>query len=337
MTKLMKIFFTLPAISLLFLSATTYGQDVPNPRPLKMEEYEKAKTLSVKNLDEDTYVKFENTYILDRYEMRKPYLVTGDDGLKKRIDLYNFIAKDGMQQLGILIFYTNEKNTVYKALLPNFTADAKVWEKYFEDIHAIDKVEKNFVLKLSYIISKELGYQIYKGLNQGKDLAKESATYGNDICFPGDQRVTLSNGITKNIAAVRPGDRILTVDATTNKSTVVTVEKVISHEAKNYALTRITLVRSTETIEANAVNVRLSARLLKATPNHPMRTSGGDKAIGEIEVADKVLCFDDATGRFEYFDVVDKTEITEGVQKVYSVEGREESPVLMNGVMVLQK
>ena len=335
MTTLAKKLFALP-FALLFC-ASVYGQDVPNPRPLKMEEYEKAKTLSIKNLDEDTYAKFENTYILDRYEMRKPYFITGDDGLKKRIDLYNFIAKDGMQHLGILIFYTNEKNTVYRALLPNFTADAKVWEKYFEDIHAIDKVEKNFVLKLSYITSKELGYQIYKSLNQGKDLAKESATYGNDICFPGDQLITLSNGDTKNLATVKPGDRIVTIDAATNRSTAVTVKKVIEHEAKNYALTRLTLIRATETLEAGAVNVKLSARSLKATPNHPMRTNDGDKAMGAIEVADKVLCFDERTGKFEYFDVVNKTEVVEGVQKVYSIEGSEESPVLMNGVMVLQK
>src|SRR5688572_20984182 len=121
MTIPVKKLFALPFI--LILSIAARGQDVPNPRPLKMEEYEKGKTLSIKNLDEDTYAKFDNTYILDRYEMRKPYFITGDDGLKKRIDLYNFIAKDGMQQLGILIFYTNEKNAVYKALLPNFTAD----------------------------------------------------------------------------------------------------------------------------------------------------------------------------------------------------------------------
>ncbi len=51
---------------------------------LSMEEYEKAKTFAVKDLDNDSYVKFENTYVLDRYEGRKPYFITGDDGNKKR-------------------------------------------------------------------------------------------------------------------------------------------------------------------------------------------------------------------------------------------------------------
>lgn len=317
------------------LNSHSLAQEVPNPRPLTMQEYEKAKTFTINNLDQDTYAKFENAYILDRYELRKPYFITGDDGLKKRIDLYNFIAKDGMQQLGILIFYTNEKNTLYKALLPNFTADAKVWEKYFEDIHAIDKTEKNFVLKLSYVISKELGYQIYKSLNQGKDLAKESATYGNDICFPGDQLVALSNGERKTLASLVPGDRITSVGG--EGSAPLTVARVIEHDARNYAITRLTLVRATSLTATEGTQIRLSARVLKATPNHPMKTAHGIMPVGSIESNDHVLCFDDATGRLEYYEVFDKAEVVEGVQKVYSIEGTDESPVLMNGVMVLQK
>lgn len=325
---------------LLIVSAVSFtisAQDVPNPRPLKLDEYEKAKTYTVKNLDEETYLKFDNAYILDRYEMRKPYFVTGDDGLKKRIDLYNFIAKDGMQQLGILIFYTNEKNVVYKALLPNFTADAKVWEKYFEDIHAIDKSEKNFVLKLSYIISKELGYQIYKSLNDGKDLAKESATYGNDICFPGDQEVTLSNGTVKRLEDIKAGDQVVTVDASTNKRSIITVESLIEHEAKNYALTQLTLVKAVEKTSSDGTDVKLSARILKATPNHPMKTSNGEKRIGDLKAGEKVLCLNEQSGEYELFDIMNTAEVVQGKQKVYNITGSSDAPFVMNGVLVLQK
>lgn len=325
------------SLAVLISTGAAISQDVPNPRPLKVEEYEKAKAFSIKNLDEETYAKFENTYILDRYEMRKPYFITGDDGLKKRIDLYNLIAKDGMQQLGILIFYTNEKNEVYKALLPNFTADAKVWEKYFEDIHAIDKVEKNYVLKLSYVISKELGYQVYKSLNQGKDLAKESATYGNDICFPGDQAVTLADGTSLELARLVPGQQVIAVDNVTRQSQIITVAKVIEHEAKRYAITRLTLVRAIRTSGPAGEEVKLTTRILSATPNHPMQTAQGNKKIGAVEVSDELLCFDDASNSYAYFEVIDKTEIAEEVQKVYSVEGVEETPLIMNGVMALQK
>ena len=37
-----------------------------NPRPMTMEEYEKAKQFAVKDLDNDTYVKIDNSYILER-------------------------------------------------------------------------------------------------------------------------------------------------------------------------------------------------------------------------------------------------------------------------------
>ena len=126
----------------LLLASTLYlaqAQTKVNPRPLTLDEYNKAKTYTAADLDKDTYVKFDNTYILDRYESRKPYFITGDDGLKKRIDLYKLIAKDGMQEIGLMVFYTNEKGIVYKTIVPDFTADGKVWEKYFLDIDNINK------------------------------------------------------------------------------------------------------------------------------------------------------------------------------------------------------
>src|ERR1700748_2669582 len=153
----------------IFLTAALLGagmiavraQDTAASRALTMPEYEKAKTFSVGDLDKDTYVKFENAYILDHSGFGKPYFITGDDGKKKRIDLYKLILKDGRVELGTIIYYTTENGKRYTACLPGYKADAKVWEKYFEDIHAIDKQEQFFVLKLSYVLSKELGYQLY--------------------------------------------------------------------------------------------------------------------------------------------------------------------------------
>lgn len=313
------------------------GQDVVNPRPVTMAEYEKVKTFVIKDLDKDTYAKFENAYILDRYEVRKPYFITGDDGLKKRIDLYKFIAKEGMQELGLVIFYTNEKGKLYTACLPNFTADGKVWEKYFEDIHAIDKVEKNYVLKLSYILSKEVGFQLYKAANQGKDLAKESATYGNDICFPGDQEVTLANGSTKLLSEVKSGDQVLTIDPLTKRSTVINVKELIQHEAKNYAITRLVLTQATEIMTDAGEEVSLSTKVIEATPNHPMQTKSGNKEIGKVAEGDEILCFNSQSGSYEAFVVTAKQEYAAGAQKVYNIVAGEGTPFLMNGVMVLQK
>src|ERR1700737_579998 len=119
-----KIFFL---IFFMLVHYVLQAQQKTAAHALAMEEYEKAKTFTVKDLDNDTYIKFDNTYILDRYEGRKPYFITGDDGQKKRVDLYRFILKDGMQELGTVLFYTTEKGKIYHVCLPNFRADGKVW------------------------------------------------------------------------------------------------------------------------------------------------------------------------------------------------------------------
>ncbi|WP_168194061.1 Hint domain-containing protein [Pontibacter sp. SGAir0037] len=308
-----------------------------NPRPLTMDEYKKAKAFAINNLDKDTYVKIENTYILDRYEMRKPYFITGDDGLKKRIDLYKLMAKEGMQELGLMIFYTNEKGKQYKAVLPNFTADGKVWEQYFEDIHAIDKEEKNYVLKLSYILSKELGFQQYKVINQGKDLKAESATYGNDICFPGDQVVAMANGSRKLLRDILPGDEVVTVNPETKLETVTKVRELVAHEAKNYAITQLVVIAAEEKAGKKETTIHLKDKVLEATPNHPMKTRAGDKKIGEIAEGEEILCFNKETNSYEPYTVLRKKEFAGGVQKVYNMVADQGTTFLMNDVVVKQK
>ena len=276
-----------------------------NPRPITMDEYTKAKTFAIKDPDQDTYVKFENAYILDRYRP-KPYFITGDDGLKKRMDLYNLMAKEGMQQLGLMIFYTNEKGKRYQALLPNQTADGKVWERYFEDIHSIDKEEKNFVLKLSYVLSLEFSYQVYKNINGGKNMKEESGTYGSDICFPGTDLVTMANGTQKMLASVKAGDRVLSIDPKTKKAAIVDVKALSVHEAKNYALTRLVLVAADEK-STDKNSIHLSAKVLEATPNHPMTTKNGAKKIGETEIGEQVLCYNETKKTYETYTILEKT------------------------------
>src|ERR1700761_6526283 len=173
-----RIFFA--GVWLLACIAGVHAQDTTASRALTMAEYEKAKTFSVGDPDKDTYVKFENTYILDHNGFGKPYFITGDDGKKKRIDLYKLILKDGRVELGTMIYYTTESGKRYTACMPGYKADPKVWGKYFEDIHAIDKEEPFYVLKLSYVLSKELGFQLYRAGTGGAGTAvsREAGTYG---------------------------------------------------------------------------------------------------------------------------------------------------------------
>jgi len=328
------------SLTLLLAAAISFSQaqtKAPNPRPLTMDEYVKAQTYTIADLDKDTYVKFDNAYVLDRYEGRKPYIITGDDGLKKRIDLYKLIAKEGMQEIGLMVFYTNEKGKLYKAIVPDFTADGKVWEKYFTDIDNINKEEKNFILKLSYVLSKEMAFQQYKVLNNGKDMKDEAATYGTDICFPGDEEVTMANGSKKLLNAIKPGDEVISIDPATKATSIVKVKELTTHDAKNYALTRLVLVTGTTKLTHGAQVISMSTKVLQATPNHPMMTKDGNVKMGAITEGQEVLCLNEQTGKYETFTVLQKTEKGGGVQKVFNIVADGGSTVVMNGVMVMQK
>jgi hypothetical protein len=321
----------------LFLLGSSAALAQTNPRPLTLDEYQKAKGFQIKDLDAESYVKFENAYILDRYEARKPYFITGDDGLKKRIDLYKLVAKTGMQEIGTMVFYTNEKGKRYQALLPDFTADGKVWEKYFEDIHAIDKEEKNFVLKLSYVLSKEMSFQQYKNLNQGKDLHAEAGHYGSDICFPGDQLVALADGSHKLLRDMQPGDQVVTLDATTRQPITAEVQELVAHSAKNYALTRLEVIAVREQVSSTATHAHLTSQVLEATPNHPIQTQTGSKPASEVEVGEHLLCFNANTQAYEPYTVVRTREYAGGEQPVYNLVASGGDSFMLNGVLVLQK
>ncbi len=247
----------------LFVTVNCFAQ---TPKGITMDQYLKAKTFMIKDLDNDTYVKFDNnTFVLDRYEGRKPYFVTGDDGMKKRIDWYSLLAKADGSALGTMIYYTNEKGKLYVACVLNSSADGKVWNRYFEDIHAIDKEEKLFVLKLSYILSREYSFQQYKSSLKGKEIDRsEAGTYGNDICFPGDEEVAMANGDKKLLSEIKPGDQVISIDPVTYKPAILHVKKLTVHETKNYAITHLTLIQ-TKSIITNTSN---DVYILPSTGGH---------------------------------------------------------------------
>lgn len=324
---------TIAFLFLVVVAATAQAQEA---RGITMEEYELAKTFVIEDLDNDSYVKFENKYILDRYEMRKPIYITGDDGNRKRVDVYKLVARQDLTDLGVMVFYTTETGTLYKALIPNFLASGDIWEKYFEDIHAIDKVEANFVLKLSYVLSREFSFQMMK--SSGADAAiDEHATYGSDICFPGDQLVTLADGSQKELQDIKMGDQVITIDPESQQQTVVKVNKLVAHIPENYAITALTLIKTERNETEDELELYLGIKTLKATPNHPMLTSNGHKPIGEVQVGELILSREKGSDSYSSYEVIETQEITEGVQPVFSIEANAGTTLMMNGVMVKQK
>lgn len=315
------------------LSLHIQAQDT-KPRAITADEYALAKTALVKDLDKDTYVKLSPKYVLDRYEMKKPYFITGDDGLRKRIDLYKLIARDSMQELGTVLFYTTEKGKLYTACIPSLPSEGKVWERYFEDIHAIDKEEKNFVLKLSYVLSREFSFLL--GRASGKGGPVEDANYGNEICFPGSGDVLMANGSYKKMSEVKEGDEVVTIHPQTLKASIHKVTDVAVHTPKNYAVTTLTLINDEVLESAVGKEVRLSVRSLSATPNHPVSYGDISVEMARIPVGAQLLCRNE-TGGWSRYQVVLKEEKAHGVQPVFSISTADGSALVVDGVLVLQK
>ena len=76
---------------------------------------------------------------------------------------------------------------------------------------------------------------------------------------------------------------------------------------------------------------------MEATPNHPMATVSGTKKIGETQIGEQVLCYNETKKAYQTFTILDKTEKAGGVQKVYNIVAGGGSTLMMNGVMVMQK
>ena len=115
------------------------------------------------------------------------------------------------------------------------------------------------------------------------------------------------------------------------------VSKLVQHEAKNYALTKLLLISAQETSHDNGLEVLLSGKVLEATPNHPIITMGNKKKMGEVVIGDEVVCLNEQTNTYTTYKVYNKTQSAGGLQKVYNIEVSSGSTFIMNGVMVLQK
>ena len=165
----------------------------------------------------------------------------------------------------------------------------------------------------------------------------ENATYGSNICFPGDQWVHMANGSRKKLAQVQAGDVILTMDAHTKHTYTVQVKRVVAHQPKNYAVTELLLVNDCKSISKEGIYITLDAKMVTATPNHPIKTTGHRKNIGEVVIGDKLLCLDITTGTYKTYKVFNKTEKAGGWQKVYSIDLTSGNALLINDVMLLQK
>ncbi len=317
------------------LGAAAVAQENTKPQGMSPEAYQAAVQAKVDDLDNDTYVKLnDGRYVLDRYDMKPPYMITGDSGVKKRIDLYKFVDRETMNELGIVAFFTDtEANKTFNLVIPNLTSTAEVWNMYFDAIHAHDREEKDVALKMSYILSKEMAYLMQK--SSGADVsAMEQGNDDYDFCFPGSATVSLGDGSTKPIAEVVPGEEVRAYDH--GKLTVARVTAVHVHRKKQISLTKVILFPVEEVTAAQHGTYYSAATTLLATPNHPVLTSHGKTEAGVLKSGDILYYLNPATQQFELYQVHAAANQFDAADTVYSITTSRGNHII-HGIVVLDK
>ncbi len=311
------------------------AQDAPQARGLTPEEYKLAREATVGDLDNDTYIKIEDgQYVLDRYEMKPPYMITGDSGIKKRLDLYKLMERESMQELGLVVFFTNTENQeTFNLVIPNFASSAEVWNMYFDDIHQHDREEQDVALKMSYILSKEMAYLVQK--SSGADMsAMEPANSDYDFCFPATAQVTMHDGSIKSMMDVKIGDAVAAYQD--GQRIITQVEGMTVHKKRSIALSKVMLMPEEVLTAAYAGTYQAPALELLATPNHPVLTDHGKKAIGQLKLGDRLFRWNPMTQTFEKFQVYFVKNHFDTTQEVYNLK-TSQGTYLIQEMVVLEK
>jgi hypothetical protein len=318
-------------------SITAWAQDTSQPRGMTAEEYKIAREVTVEDLDHDTYVKLaDGKYVLDRYEMKPPYFITGDSGVKKRIDLYKLVDRASMGELGLIAFFTNvEAGETFNLVIPNMATSGEVWNLYFDDIHQHDREEKDVALKMSYILSKEVAYLMQK--SSGVDMsAMDAAGSDYDFCFPAQALVTMADGSMKKIADIEGGDAVITYEA--NEKVTTKVVSVSVHKKADIKLSKVILIPEvtlTATVSFDDSYVTSVVELV-ATGNHPVMTEAGRKTIETLKPGDVMYRHHPMTNALEKYKVGFTAHDFDTTSTVYNLT-TEAGSYLVDDVMILGK
>jgi len=280
-------------IILLYISLTILGYHSSLGQKMTLEEYEMLKDFRIENLDEDTYVKISSQYVLDRYQMKPPYFIAGDGDTKNRVDLYKFIKRDDLSELGLLMVYTHISTGEVKHLCLPFTAEKEVWDQYYDDLKYSGQENPAMAFAISSVLAKELS-NIFVSGEAGDDYEVESSDY--DICFPPDAKVLVSDGSTREISQIRVGEKVQTIGERGIQYTQVTEIQV--HKG-NFPIMKI---RTTPVgIETASVGKAGFKNLsFRATPNHPVLTDKGAIKVSNLNFGDEILGdFNDVKTKFQ--------------------------------------
>ncbi len=303
------------------------------PRPMTMDEYRKAKAFAINDLETETYVKFENAYVLDRYEMKPPYVFKYTDGIERRVYLYRMLDNKTKQPMGMVAVYQTPANgKKFNVCIPSPETDKAVWAQYIDDLKDYNKAEAAFGSAFAYVLSREMASLVNGGATAGNTGNKTDY----DVCFPGQATVTMADGTQKPIAEVKAGEQIASYNRQTGEMEIAEVLEVQTHEGKAYELA--TLLLTDDALTASTANSLAHIVKIQATPNHPLLTQHGRKAVNQLKASDLVYVRNPQTGEFGTYTIhqMSLQKFPTTVTKVYNLVTDKQN-YLVNDAVVLDK
>ncbi|GAB3890570.1 Hint domain-containing protein [Spirosoma agri] len=300
---------------------------------MTLEQLTAIKAIKVANLDKDTYFK-SGGFILDRYEERPAYVFAFSDGVTRKIYLYKVFTAADTKELGLLAVYKNEKTGVVKPfVIPGASADRKAWDAYIDDLKYVGEKEPGLMPTLTFVLSREMAGLLSGGTGKSDEGgAKKKEEY--NFCFAANAPITLADGSSKSISAVKAGDVVLGYDAKTKTLTPTHVTKVDAHEG-DFTLAGVWLSWVNE-LTADNHNGLTAPVLLEATANHPVMTATGRKALGEVQPGEILYRYDAATNGVSAYKVVRAEKAVHSVKNVYNLV-TESGAYLVGETVVLDK
>lgn len=315
------------------LAANPANAQADKPRPMTMDEYKKAKAFVINDLETETYVKFENAYVLDRYEMKPPYVFKYTDGIERRVYLYRMLDNKTKQPVGMVAVYQTPANgKKFNVCIPSPETDKAVWAQYIDDLKEYNKAESAFGSAFAYVLSREMASLV----NGGATASNTGNKTDYDVCFPSNALVTLASGAQKQISEVKAGEEIASYNVRTGAMETATVLEVQTHEGKAYELATLLLTDQAPTA-STAKNIARTVNI-QATPNHPLLTQHGRKAINQLKASDLVYVRNSQTGEFGKYAISQMVwqKFPGTANKVYNLV-TDKHNYLVNDAVVLDK
>ncbi len=286
---------------MLALANGVFAQDGPQARALTVDDYKAIKNLKVKNLEKDTYVKFDEGYILDRYEMKKPFVFSYSDKIERKVYLFRLLESDNMVELGILAIYTTPHNgKTINICIPGPAAGRETWGFHIDELKYRGEEEPALLSALGFVLSKEFSALCYANTAEAAASSDDDDEY--EYCFPAPTLVTMADGSEKSISSIVPGDEVAAIGPDGEK-TATTVTSVQAHGGKEFSLARLALLPLEGEAVASTAGAFTGLLFVEATPSHPLLTQQGAKPLGHCLPGDVLYCLDAATQTFKRFAV----------------------------------